>query len=87
MRSNLARHSSHVVPYCLEATMATLEIPRGQPGNPTNAPVARRASVREANRRRAKDHGRSLARRGMVERRVAARREIDEPVSFLPLLD
>jgi hypothetical protein len=72
----------------VEANMTTYEIDRPRGSDPTAPPTAaRRESIPGTERRLAKDHGRSLARRRMLDRRTSRRRETDQPIRFLPPLD
>lgn len=70
--------------------MTTLEDRRGRATGPTEWTVetpVRRKGVSKPHRSRAADHGKDSPRRATHDRRTSTRREMDQPVGFLPLLD
>ncbi len=69
--------------------MTTLEDRSGRALDATDRKVkrVRREPARKTGRRRAADHGQKFPGRAMSDRRTPARRETDQWIGFLPLVD
>jgi hypothetical protein len=78
-----------VLTFLVEAVMTTPESRRRRVTDSKGRlnSAARRNAVREADRRRVRDHGGDFARLGVRDRRASIRRETDQIVTFMPVMD